>query len=67
MSYKYGHKCTAQLKFSHEKTQETAVVTHTAIKKCPHIYTSILATYAIYTAFKQTSMMGGPQSPSVCC
>jgi hypothetical protein len=36
-------------------TQENTVVTHEAIQKYIHIYTSILSTYAIYTTFKWMS------------
>jgi hypothetical protein len=37
MSYKYRTVCTAQLKFSHKKTQENTVVIYKAIQKYIHI------------------------------
>jgi hypothetical protein len=55
MSYKYKTICTVQLQFSHKKTQENTVVTHEAIQKYIHIYTSILSNYAICTTFKWLS------------
>jgi hypothetical protein len=36
-------------------TQENAGVTHEAIQKYIHTYTSVLLTYAIYTTFKWMS------------
>jgi hypothetical protein len=59
MSYKYKNMCTVQLKFS----QENTVVTHEAIQKYIHIYTSILSTYDIYTMFKwMTYFLGNKHS-----
>jgi hypothetical protein len=55
MSCKNKNKCMVQLRFSHKKTQENTVVTHKAIQKYIHIYTSILSTYAICTTFKWMS------------
>jgi hypothetical protein len=55
MSYKYKNICTERFKFSHKKTQENTVATHEGIQKYIHIYTSVLSTYAIYTAFKWIS------------
>jgi hypothetical protein len=55
MSYKYKNICVVQLKCSHEKTEENAVVTHEALQKYVHIYTSIVSTYAVYTSYKQVS------------
>jgi hypothetical protein len=55
MSYKWKTICTVQLKFTQKKTQENTVVTHEAIQKYIHIYTSILSTYAIYTTITRES------------
>jgi hypothetical protein len=55
MSYKYKNMCTVQVMFSHNKTPENTVVTHEGIQKYIHIYTSILSTHAIYTAFEWMS------------
>jgi hypothetical protein len=52
MSYKYKNMCAEQLKFSHKKPHENTVITHEAIQKYIHIYTSLLLTYANYTTFK---------------
>jgi hypothetical protein len=40
-----------------QKTLEKTVVTHEAIQKYIHIYTSILSTYAICTTFKWISQL----------
>jgi hypothetical protein len=45
MSYKYKSMSIVQLKFSHKKTQENAVVTHEVLKKYIHIYSSTLPIY----------------------